>query len=131
MLTHWSPTTSILVPKEKVSGETFKCIYLKSPNFWSIFYSISGISLTFTTFWKKRWASEVKYFWNYLLGKTCLLNCLKDFVSGHPRANNMLTRPKLCWNLPTALFCDCFIDLGDIEAQNIPLGEIWSLRTLS
>ena len=53
---------------------------------------------------------------------------MKDCVSGYLRASNVLTGPKHCWNLPAVLLCNCFITLGDIELENIPLNKISNLR---
>ena len=62
---------------------------------------------------KKRWFSELMYFWIYGLEKTSLDKCLIGPVSEHPSTSHMVNGPKHCWNLNDSTFtifidhCEC------------------------
>ena len=71
----------------------FKCSYLQNQKLPSEmlfhFYNLHKISNIF----KKLWASQLKYFWNYSLWKTWIIECIGGLVSEHPSAVN-------CWPVP-------------------------------
>ena len=71
-------------------------IISKSKNIFWIFFCIFGIYKTFGILWKKIWASEVFFFWNYKLQIMVLLKFWKGTVSEDLRTTNMLKGPKDC-----------------------------------
>ena len=73
------PTTSILVVWRRIYCYQSECNRLKKQK----------------TFWKKKKASYLKYFWNYWLGKTWLLKWVKGPVCEKPSAVNVLKEKKL------------------------------------
>ena len=106
---------NILTPDEKysvsvkttVSPNQFKCNYLKSKNIFWIFFFISKTYIKFWILWKKRWAAEIICFRKYRLQKASLMKCLKNPVSEHLWAVNMLKAPKHCLNLHCSTFVKC------------------------
>ena len=52
-LTHWLPTTSILVVMGKLTATNSNAIIWKTESFLSIFYCIFGIYINFWIFWNK------------------------------------------------------------------------------
>ena len=72
------PVRMLLCPKQK----TF---------FW-IFIRFVSCPLNFQ-FFEEKSASYLKHLWSYWLRKSCLIKCIKSYVSQKPLAVNVLTRP--------------------------------------
>ena len=66
----------LLLLQTLLSEKPKKCRYF--------FTAFSESTLNLQRFWKKNWASWLKYFWNYWLRKTSLLKCIKCPVSENP-----------------------------------------------
>ena len=78
LLTRWLSMTSILFLIERIYPNMFRCNYLRNQKVFLNFFFIFEIFIQFSTFSeKKRWPSEVMYFWTYGPPKTWLDKCLK------------------------------------------------------
>ena len=62
------------------------------------------MKIKFLTVSKKRLASQLKYFRNYIPRKMPLLKCLKGQFSEHRSEVNLATGPKHCLNLHDGTF---------------------------
>ena len=72
LITHWLPTTSILVVIERIYRYQFKSIYLKNHPSLSYFYLVFGMNIKFPMLWKKmRLLGQV--FLNWLTPKDVLI----------------------------------------------------------
>ena len=108
----------------------FKCNYLKNHSpFFKLFITFLKSKLNFEHFENKNCASKLKYFWSYLLRKTCFLKCVKGPVSENPLAVNVLTSPKNCWNLQKSTFILLFHYFEQLELENVIFSQIWDFRT--
>ena len=58
----------------------------------------------FSTFWWKRWPSQLRYFRSYGLQKTWLHQRPKSPVSEEPSKSNIVNGPKHCSNLNDSTF---------------------------
>ena len=96
----------ILSVKGNVQRNQFKIDYLKTENFFSIFFFfwISGIFIKFWMLSKKSWASQVISYWNYRLEKAELLKSPKNPVSEYLLTVNMLKSRNHCLNLHSSVF---------------------------
>ena len=115
---------------KRISRKPFKWSYLKNTNFSSILYCISWIYIKVRAFWKKM-SHKAQVIPKWITRKNVLAKLPERLCFRTPSSKPLLTRPKHCWNLPAALLCHWFINPGSIELQNIPLGKIWNLRTVS
>ena len=73
MLNHCLPMLAILTIKPYKITTSSNAFTLKTTNFPAKFSSSFRIYMKYGTFWKKSWASKVKYFLNYSLRKTWTL----------------------------------------------------------
>ena len=104
-------TTSILVVLEGIYSYQFWWNYLKNHWFFSIFFCIFGIHMKLK-FWKKKWASSVKYFWSYSFRNICFFKCITGLISKNPFAVNLLTSAKTDEICRKVLLCSFFIILS-------------------
>ena len=66
--------------------------------------------MKFPIFWKKIWASYVKYFQSYWLWNMCLFKCIARLLFQNPVTVNGLTSIKNSWDLPKSTFILLFHD---------------------
>ena len=86
------PLTGILFWTEGISCNIFRCNYLRNKTTFSQFFcAFSKSKFNFEHFQKKRWPSELMYFWTDGLRKAWLDKCLKSPVSEDTLTNNMQT----------------------------------------
>ena len=74
-----------------------------------VFYAFLECKLNSQHLEKKRWPSQLMYFWNYTLWYTCLNECVKSTISEDPSTWDIVNSPKHCWNLiakTLAIFID-------------------------
>ena len=105
-------------------------IMSKSKYIFSPFLKISEIYIQFGTLWKKRWASEVIYFWNYRLQKAGLFKWRKSPVSEHSWTLNMLKISERLLKSARQYFHHIFWLLwNQISANNSVslVSEVWRL----
>ena len=88
------PIQMHLSHKQNLSCQFFCYIFEMQSEFW--------------TFCKKRWPSQLMYFWNLGLQKTWLGKCWKSSVSKDPSTSNMVSGSKQCSNLHGSIFITFF-----------------------
>ena len=92
--------TSIFFLKEAIYCNIFRCKYLRNKKYFlNSFLHFVNSDSTFNIFKKKRWLSQVMYFWTYGFLNTRLDKCLKSPVSEDPSTRNMANGLKQCWKL--------------------------------
>ena len=102
--------TSILFLKEAIYCNIFRRKYLRNKKYFlNSFLHFVNLDSIFNIFQKKRWLSQLMYFWTYGLVNTRLGKCMKSPVSEGPSTNNMANVPKHCWTLHDSTFT-MFID---------------------
>ena len=83
-------------------------LFQNQKTFSEYFFCISRIYIRVGIFWKKRWASEVIFFWNYRLQKAGLFKCQKSPVLKHLWTVNMLMGSKHLINAHDGIFAIFF-----------------------
>ena len=68
------------------------------------FIAVLEFTLKFEHFENRKWASFLKFFWNYWLQKEWLLKCVKNPISEKVSAVNALMIAKNYWNLQKSTF---------------------------
>ena len=99
-LNHYLPIVDIFAIIWEFTTSNSNAFIFKNENFLKTFHSLFWIYIKFATFWKKSWDLELKYFWNYSLRKTWMLESIGVLVLEHPRAVNFFT----CPNIPFYVF---------------------------
>ena len=109
MLNHCLPMLAILTIILYNIATNLNAFIFKSTNFHAKVYSILKIYIKFGTFRKKSWASDLKYFRNYSLRKTWILECIGGLRSEHPSAVNVLTCREHCTSMQKRIFTQPFV----------------------
>ena len=109
LLTLWLSMTSIVFLIEIVYWNIFRCNYLRKIKLFLILFCILLNEIQFWTMSRKRWFSQLMYFWTYGLQKSWLGKCLKSPLSEDSSTSNMVNGPEGCWNLMDRTFT-IFID---------------------
>ena len=94
--------------KASVYRNKFKCNYVEIKKYFLNFFLHFRNVHKFLNTLKERWGSEVLYSWNHRLQKVVLLKCLKNPVSEHLWALNMVRGPKHCLNQHGSIFFRIF-----------------------
>ena len=77
------------------------------------FLMMFGIYMKFTIFQQKIWASSVKYYWSYWLGKMCLFKCTTLLLFEKSFAVNV-------WTSQKKYFCPIFFSLwGKLNSKKL------------
>ena len=128
-MTQWPPMISILFLIMGTFQNQFKCNYLKKiflPSVLLHFWNLHQI----LNFLKKRWASQLMLFLNYILRDRWSEKTVPKSALEHPSTVNIFKGPKETQNLQNRVYIIFPISLKEIKLENVSLSDIWNFRTV-
>ena len=116
---------------ENLLSPTQLQLSLKPKSLSDFFNPFLESTSNFKHFAKKRYSSQLLYYGNYRLWKTCLDHSLENTVLENPLTVNMLKHPKLLSNMHESTFITFSITLRELDLTNISVSDMLNLRCVS